>query len=292
MIAQLPQLPIRLSGLTEENLFYKESEQEEDPNGPTPAGSEWQIDMMLSVWVEARGVQDYTTIVASQHTTAFFLTYLDLYVLKTSSFFIIKAKLFNPLKHVSQAVSEMKKVLHGALTDGCDWVFLLIKLNVNYDRSSYQHSGILQLDSTRSLNGWLVTAGPWLDLIAAILSHWRYYVVLLASTQDKLPDKLKLAVDSQECLALHLIDPVWLPQRKESYVSYIPMLLEQPKLLECKNGCRDPLGMVPSQSDLPSFERGELHGEEYVQKQQLNAARFQNGTFISGHAEEHWQQVA
>lgn len=98
----------------------------------------------------------------------------------SSSFFVIEAKLFNPSDHVPQAVCEMyacgkflqKKILRGALTNGRDWIFLLIKLDDDYDGASYQQSAVVQLRTTESLDGQLVISGPWPDLIAAILSHW------------------------------------------------------------------------------------------------------------------------
>ena len=65
-----------------------------------------------------------------------------------------------------------KKILRGALTNGRDWIFLLIKLNDDYDGASYKQSGVVQFNITKSLDGKLVIPGPWPDLIAAILSHW------------------------------------------------------------------------------------------------------------------------
>ena len=65
-----------------------------------------------------------------------------------------------------------KKVIRGALTNGHDWVFLLIKLNNDYDGASYKQSEAVQLITTKSGDGQPVVPGPWPDLIAAILSHW------------------------------------------------------------------------------------------------------------------------
>jgi hypothetical protein len=64
-----------------------------------------------------------------------------------------------------------RKVLRGALTNGHDWIFLLIKLNDDYDGASYKQSAVIQLQTT-NINGQLVIPEPWPDLIAAILSHW------------------------------------------------------------------------------------------------------------------------
>ncbi|KAM6496904.1 hypothetical protein JOM56_007377 [Amanita muscaria] len=97
------------------------------------------------------GFVDYTAIVASETVAAIFLNNLHIWLLQMhapSSFFIIEAKLSNPTTYVSQAICEMyacgrlleKKVLHGAepLTNGCDWIFLLIKFNDDYDGAVYK----------------------------------------------------------------------------------------------------------------------------------------------------------
>jgi hypothetical protein len=65
-----------------------------------------------------------------------------------------------------------KKILRGALTNGRDWIFLLIKLNDDYDGASYRQSSTIQLTATASPSGQLAMTEPWPDLIAAILSHW------------------------------------------------------------------------------------------------------------------------
>jgi len=96
-----------------------------------------------------------------------------------SSLFIIEAELFNP-DYVHQAVCEMyacgkllqKQVVRGVLTNGHDWVFLLIKPNISYDGASYKQSAVIQLQTTENHDGQLVIPGPWPDLIAAILLHW------------------------------------------------------------------------------------------------------------------------
>ena len=68
-----------------------------------------------------------------------------------------------------------KKVLRGAVTNGHQWIFILIKINDNYEGASFMDSELIQI------------AGPimnrfskrmpnisWPDLIAAILLHWVY----------------------------------------------------------------------------------------------------------------------
>ena len=65
-----------------------------------------------------------------------------------------------------------KKVLRGALTNGRDWIFLLIKLNDDYDGASYKQSSVIELRTTASLSGQVSIIEPWPDLIAGILLHW------------------------------------------------------------------------------------------------------------------------
>jgi hypothetical protein len=48
--------------------------------------------------------------------------------------------------------------IRGALTNGRDWIFLLIKLNDDYDGAFYKQSD-------NSLDGRLVISEPWPDLI-------------------------------------------------------------------------------------------------------------------------------
>ncbi|KAH9989738.1 hypothetical protein BJV77DRAFT_1069301 [Russula vinacea] len=126
---------------------------------------------------------DYTAVVTSQCLASFFQKSTHLDVLTThvpSSFFVIEAKLVNPSDDIPQAVYKMytcgrllqKKVLHGALTNGYDWIFLLIKFNDNFDGASYMQSTMVQLCTIETLDGQPVIPAPWPDLIAAILSHW------------------------------------------------------------------------------------------------------------------------
>ena len=65
-----------------------------------------------------------------------------------------------------------KKVLRGALTNGYDWVFILVKLNDNYDGASYKHSIPVNFSTTASPDGQVVIPKPWPDVIAGILVYW------------------------------------------------------------------------------------------------------------------------
>ncbi|KAI9509432.1 hypothetical protein F5148DRAFT_1187990 [Russula earlei] len=129
------------------------------------------------------GFVDYTAIVGSQRIAAILLRSPQLHILRShmpSGFFVIEAKLSDPSDYVPQAVCEMyacgkllqKKVLRGALTNGRDWIFLLIKLDDNYDGASYNQSSVVQLSTTRSTDGQPVITKPWPDLIAGILAYW------------------------------------------------------------------------------------------------------------------------
>ncbi|KAF8332431.1 hypothetical protein F5887DRAFT_996797 [Amanita rubescens] len=123
------------------------------------------------------GFVDYTAIVASQRVAAILLRSPQLHVLRSympSGFFVIEAKLSDPSDHVPQAVCEMyacgkllqKKVLRGALTNGRDWIFLLVQLDDNYDGASYKQSSVVQLTTF----GGQPVFQP--DLIAGILAYW------------------------------------------------------------------------------------------------------------------------
>ncbi|KAN0078031.1 hypothetical protein V8E55_010088 [Tylopilus felleus] len=113
------------------------------------------------------GFVDYTAVVASQR------------VARTSLSFC-QTMLFHASDHVPQAVREMyacgkilqKKVLRGALTNGYDWIFLLIKINDDYNGASYQESAVLSLRTTGRFHREPKIERPWPDLIAAILSYW------------------------------------------------------------------------------------------------------------------------
>ena len=90
-----------------------------------------------------------------------------------------------------------KKILRGALTNGRDWIFLLIKFNDDYDGASYKQSVLIQLESARSLNGQVVISEPWPDLIAAILSHWVSWILI---SIIKLLTDLKRALQTLEAM--------------------------------------------------------------------------------------------
>jgi len=130
------------------------------------------------------GFVDYTAIVTSQPVAEIFLTFPHLRILKLympSAFLVIEAKLSNPLDDLPQAVCNMyacgkflkKKVVRGVLTNGCDWIFLLVKLNDDWDGATYKFSTMMKYrGAVESLNGEREILAPWPDLIAAVLLYW------------------------------------------------------------------------------------------------------------------------
>jgi len=64
-----------------------------------------------------------------------------------------------------------KQILRGALTNGHEWIFLLLKLNNNHDGASYWQSNVVKFTPGSTHDGQLIL-GDWPDLIAGILSHW------------------------------------------------------------------------------------------------------------------------
>jgi len=99
----------------------------------------------------------------------------------STGFFVVEAKLHDPADHIPQAVAELfacakhldKQVVRGALTNGRDWIFLLVKLNDDRNGASFMQSDIIHLNTHQEgLSGPQVMTRPFPDLIAGILSHW------------------------------------------------------------------------------------------------------------------------
>jgi hypothetical protein len=66
-----------------------------------------------------------------------------------------------------------KQVVRGALTNGREWIFLILKLNDDRNGASFMRSNIIHLDThSEVLGGPQVMTRPSPDLIAGILSHW------------------------------------------------------------------------------------------------------------------------
>jgi len=72
--------------------------------------------------------------------------------------------------HPSILASDLyfsKGVVHGVLTNGCDWIFVMIHFDHNNDGASYKITIPFKLVSTPAEDAELVP-----DMIAGILSHW------------------------------------------------------------------------------------------------------------------------
>ena len=61
------------------------------------------------------------------------------------------------------------KVVRGALTNGHNWIFLLVKLTDDYEGASYKQSNVICLEVYRNLDLQQVSQP---DLVAAIVLHW------------------------------------------------------------------------------------------------------------------------
>ncbi len=82
------------------------------------------------------------------------------------------------LAHISNVLLYLrKKILRGALTNGHDWIFLIVKLDDNYDGASYQQTSMVQLPTVGSLTTFGNQPEP--DLIAGILAHWVSLMLIL-----------------------------------------------------------------------------------------------------------------
>src|SRR6266550_9061513 len=83
-----------------------------------------------------------------------------------------------------------KQVVRGALTNGREWIFLLVKLNDDRNGASFMQSDIIHLNTQQEkLSGPQVMIRPFPDLIAGILSHWvsltqsAYWIVVRVECQ-------------------------------------------------------------------------------------------------------------
>ncbi|KAH9039945.1 hypothetical protein EDB84DRAFT_1267678 [Lactarius hengduanensis] len=132
-----------------------------------------RISMTLSGYI------DYTVVLASQYYAQMFHSQPTLQNLEhvvPNGFFVTEAKM-KPLDldaHIPQVIGEMfaclktlnKRVLRGALTNGQEWVFLVIV--PNGDGAKYWHSLVIKPTNPQPTgNTWV-----WSDLVAGILSHW------------------------------------------------------------------------------------------------------------------------
>jgi len=128
-------------------------------------------------------IVDHTNVVADRRLAGFYLADPQFVRFKDQllcGFFVIENKHYYPPDHISHAVCELfergtllqKQIIRGALTDGRTWIFLLVKLNDNYDGAGYLQSQPVQYGTAPSFNDGVVVPSPWPGLIAAILSYW------------------------------------------------------------------------------------------------------------------------
>jgi len=81
-------------------------------------------------------------------------------------------------QHVAQAVAEMyasakylsKKILRGALTNGHEWIFLILYLNEDGNGGSYAESPTIKIQVNDSYPYHVLSPGP--DIVAGILAYW------------------------------------------------------------------------------------------------------------------------
>ncbi|TDL20122.1 hypothetical protein BD410DRAFT_899713 [Rickenella mellea] len=65
-----------------------------------------------------------------------------------------------------------KRVVRGAVTNGRNWIFLLVKLNDGYSGGTFKQSSLVRCNIAHSHDDGLEILQPGPDLIAAILTHW------------------------------------------------------------------------------------------------------------------------
>ncbi|TDL20238.1 hypothetical protein BD410DRAFT_773183 [Rickenella mellea] len=96
--------------------------------------------------------------------------------------FVIEAKPFKSdlEPHIPQAVCQLfacakhlnKRTIRGTLSNGRQWIFIILTLNHDSQGGSFTRSDIVDFDTKKDINGNLKIHRPWPDTIAAILSHW------------------------------------------------------------------------------------------------------------------------
>ncbi|KAG5649663.1 hypothetical protein H0H81_002594 [Sphagnurus paluster] len=136
--------------------------------------------------INLSGIIDHVAIVANKKDANAFQEDLQLSNIATNvgystGFFVVEAKIHDPVDDIPQAVAVLvacakhldKQVVRGALTNGREWIFLLVKLNDDRNEASFMRSQIIHLARQQEgLRGPRVMTHPYPDLIAGILSHW------------------------------------------------------------------------------------------------------------------------
>lgn len=81
-------------------------------------------------------------------------------------------------QHIAQAVAGMyasakylgKGIIRGALTNGHDWIFLILYLNKDGDGGTYAESPTIKIQVSDTFPYHVISPGP--DIVAGILAYW------------------------------------------------------------------------------------------------------------------------
>ena len=65
-----------------------------------------------------------------------------------------------------------QKILRGALTNGIEWVFIILYLKDDEDGATYRHSRTIRVSHHTQTVGPTIVDRPGPDIIAGILSYW------------------------------------------------------------------------------------------------------------------------
>ncbi|PPQ81748.1 hypothetical protein CVT25_013632 [Psilocybe cyanescens] len=116
-----------------------------------------------------------------------------------TGFFVVEAEFINIRQHIPQAICKMyacgkylqKKVICGALMNGCQWIFLILNINDNFIGGSYKYSLIISIMSMVSDSQQDMICPLWPNFIAATLLHWVglipiFFVICLTSQDGRL----------------------------------------------------------------------------------------------------------
>jgi len=128
------------------------------------------------------GFIDYAVIMAHADDADTFLTHPFLEMLDgQAALFVSEAKTMdNPLaKHVAQAVAEMfacakklqKRIIRGVLSDGQNWIFLIMRMNADGNGARYAESEMVCLMSTGDLGNPIVSHTVC-TMLSGIIAYW------------------------------------------------------------------------------------------------------------------------
>ncbi|KAF9643708.1 hypothetical protein BDM02DRAFT_1362680 [Thelephora ganbajun] len=126
---------------------------------------------------------NYTALTMDLHEHHLFITSSPFQFMKPKTlngFFVAEAKRGGaPLtKHIAQVVAEMyasakylkEGIIRGALTDGHNWIFLILYLNEDGIGGTYMQSPPIKMQASDNYPYYVLSPGP--DIVAGILAHW------------------------------------------------------------------------------------------------------------------------